>query len=33
MTVYRGNALLDQLCGQFDITTAQLDELFKTKGS
>lgn len=30
--VYRGNALLDQLCGQFGITTAQLDELFKTKG-
>lgn len=31
--VYRGNALLDQLCGQFGITTAQLDELFKTKGT
>lgn len=31
--VYRGNALLDQLCGQFGITTTQLDELFKTKGS
>lgn len=30
--VYRGNALLDQLCCQFGITTAQLDELFKTKG-
>lgn len=30
--VYRGNALLDQLCGQFGITTAQLDELFKSKG-
>lgn len=30
--VYRGNALLDQLCGQFGITTAQLDELFKAKG-
>ena len=30
--VYRGNALLDQLCGQFGITTTQLDELFKTKG-
>lgn len=30
--VYRGNALLDQLCGQFGITPAQLDELFKTKG-
>lgn len=31
--VYRGNALLDQLCGQFGITTTQLDELFKTKSS
>lgn len=31
--VYRGNALLDQLCGQFGITTAQLDELFKNKGT
>lgn len=31
--VYRGNALLDQLCGQFGITTARLDELFKTKGT
>lgn len=31
--VYRGNALLDQLCGQFGITTTQLDELFKTKGT
>lgn len=31
--VYRGNPLLDQLCGQFGITTAQLDELFKSKGS
>lgn len=30
--VYRGNALLDQLCGQFGITTTQLDELFKAKG-
>lgn len=30
--VYRGNALLDQLCGQFGITTTQLDELFKTQG-
>lgn len=30
--VYRGNALLDQLCGQFGITTTQLDELFKSKG-
>lgn len=31
--IYRGNALLDQLCGQFGITTAQLDELFKSKGT
>ena len=31
--VYRGNALLDQLCGQFGVTTTQLDELFKSKGS
>lgn len=31
--VYRGNALLDQLCGQFGITPAQLDELFKSKGT
>ena len=31
--VYRGNALLDQLCGQFGITTTQLDELFKSKGA
>lgn len=31
--VYRGNALLDQLCGQFGITTTQLDELFKSKGT
>ena len=31
--VERGNALLDQLCGQFGITTTQLDELFKSKGS
>ena len=30
--VERGNALLDQLCGQFGITTTQLDELFKSKG-
>lgn len=30
--VYRGNALLDQLCGQFGITTTQLDELFKAQG-
>ena len=26
--VYRGNPLLDQLCGQFNITSAQLDALF-----
>ncbi len=31
--VYRGNPLLDQLCGNFNITTEQLDTLFKTKGS
>ena len=31
--VYRGNPLLDQLCGQFNITSEQLDELFKTKGT
>ena len=31
--VERGNALLDQLCGQFGITTTQLDELFKSKGA
>lgn len=30
--VYRGNALLNQLCGQFGITTTQLDELFKAQG-
>ena len=30
--VYRGNPLLDQLCGQFNVTSEQLDELFKTKG-
>ena len=29
--VYRGNPLLDQLCGQFNITSEQLDELFKAK--
>lgn len=27
--VYRGNPLLDQLCGQFGVTSEQLDELFK----
>lgn len=31
--VYRGNPLLDQLCGNFGVTTEQLDELFKAKGS
>ena len=30
--VYRGNPLLDQLCGQFNVTSEQLDELFKAKG-
>lgn len=29
--VYRGNALLDQLCGQFGVTPEQLDEIFKQK--
>ena len=27
--VYRGNELLDQLCGSFGITSEQLDNLFK----
>lgn len=31
--VYRGNPLLNQFCSQFNVTTEQLDELFKTKGS
>lgn len=31
--VYRGNPLLDQLCGQFNVTSEQLDELFKAKGT
>ena len=31
--VYRGNPLLDQLCGQFNVTSEQLDALFKTKGT
>ena len=30
--VYRGNPLLDQLCGNFGVTAEQLDELFKAKG-
>lgn len=28
--VYRGNPLLDQLAGQFGVTSEQLDNLFKT---
>ena len=31
--VYRGNPLLDKLCGQFNVTSEQLDELFKTRGT
>lgn len=31
--VYRGNPLLDKLCGQFNVTSEQLDELFKAKGT
>lgn len=31
--VYRGNPLLDKLCDRFNITTTQLDELFKSKGT
>lgn len=31
--VYRGNALLDQLCGQFGVTPEQLDEIFKQYGN
>ena len=31
--VYRGNPLLGQLCGQFNVTSEQLDELFKAKGT
>lgn len=30
--VYRGNPLLDELCGQFGITPEQLDELFRKYG-
>lgn len=30
--VYRGNPLLDELCGNFGVTSEQLDELFKVKG-
>lgn len=29
--VYRGNPLLDDLCGNFGVTPEQLDELFKAK--
>lgn len=28
--VYRGNPLLDELCGNFGVTSEQLDELFKS---
>lgn len=31
--VYRGNALLDQLCGQFGVTPEQLDALFEQYGN
>ena len=31
--VYRGNPLLDQLCGLFNVTTEQLNELFKKYGT
>lgn len=31
--VYRGNPLLDQLCGNFNVTSEQLDELFKKANS
>ena len=31
--VYRGNPLLDQLCGQFNVTSEQLDELLKAKAT
>lgn len=31
--VYRGNPLLDQLCGNFNVTPEQLDELFKKANS
>lgn len=30
--VYRGNPLLNQLCGNFGVTSEQLDELFKKYG-
>lgn len=30
--VYRGNPLLDELCGNFGVTPEQLDLLFKEKG-
>ena len=31
--VYRGNPLLYKLCGQFNVTSEQLDELFIAKGT
>ena len=31
--VYRGNTLLDQLCGLFNVTAEQLNELFKKYGT
>ena len=31
--VYRGNPLLDQLCGLFNVTAEQLNELFKKYGT
>lgn len=31
--VYRGNPLLDKLCGSFNVTTEQLNELFKKYGT
>ena len=30
--VYRGNPLLDELCVNFNVTSEQLDDLFKNKG-
>lgn len=30
--VYRGNPLLDDLCGNFGVTPEQLDEIFKEQG-
>ena len=31
--VYRGNPLLDKLCGSFNVTSEQLNELFKKYGT